>query len=273
MFTKGMVFGSLAATVAINVTVALAGTDGNFLNSNKNSLVPVNVHAVYNHITGPQPEVLPFSSRKAVHQINGRTSAGNDGVPVYSAVEQGQTLWFISQKFNISVSDLESWNHLTNSSVLHIGQQLIVGWGSTASTPTKSSRDGTVDANVAAASQGLAVVGFAEQFLGAPYSWGGTTPSGFDCSGFVMYAYQHVGINLPHTSYGQFQLGVTVSKDSLAPGDLVFFSTDGSGASHVGIYVGNAKFINAAGDSIRYSSLSDGYWASNYVGARRVIQV
>jgi peptidoglycan DL-endopeptidase CwlO len=111
------------------------------------------------------------------------------------------------------------------------------------------------------------VVAIAEQYLGVPYRWGGASPSGFDCSGLVMYVFAQVGVSLPHSSYAQYGMGSPVSRDQLQPGDLVFFD----GLGHVGIYVGGGSFIHAphTGDVVRISSLS-GWYASSYVGARRI---
>jgi cell wall-associated NlpC family hydrolase len=111
------------------------------------------------------------------------------------------------------------------------------------------------------------VVGIAMQYLGTPYVWGGASPGGFDCSGFVMYVYAQVGVSLPHSSYAQYGMGSPVSRSDLQPGDLVFFD----GLGHVGIYVGGGSFIHAphTGDVVKISSLS-GWYASTYVGARRL---
>jgi peptidoglycan DL-endopeptidase CwlO len=111
------------------------------------------------------------------------------------------------------------------------------------------------------------VVGIAMRYLGVPYVWGGSSPSGFDCSGLVSYVFAQIGVSLPHSSYAQFGIGTPVSIGELQPGDLVFFT----GASHVGIYIGGGQFIHAphTGDVVKISSLS-GYYSSNFAGARRV---
>jgi peptidoglycan DL-endopeptidase CwlO len=119
------------------------------------------------------------------------------------------------------------------------------------------------------ASSYTGVVGVAMQYLGTPYVWAGASPGGFDCSGLVMYAYQQVGVSLPHSSYAMWDYGVPVSRDQLEPGDIVFFD----GLGHVGLYVGGGDFIQApqTGDVVKISSLDEGYYASSYVGARRIL--
>ena len=107
----------------------------------------------------------------------------------------------------------------------------------------------------------------AARYLGVPYRWGGASPSGFDCSGLVLYVYAQLGIALPHYTVAQYHRGVAVSRSQLQPGDLVFFD----GLSHVGIYIGNNQFIHAphTGDVVKVSSIT-GWYAQTYVGARRL---
>ncbi len=103
--------------------------------------------------------------------------------------------------------------------------------------------------------------------VGVPYVWGGESPSGFDCSGLVRFAYGQVGISLPHSSYELYDTGRAVQRTSLRPGDILFFS----GLGHVGIYVGNGRMVHApqTGETVAVVSLSSGYGAS-FVAARRV---
>jgi len=112
------------------------------------------------------------------------------------------------------------------------------------------------------------VVGIAMQYLGVPYVWGGASPSGFDCSGFAMYVFAQIGVSLPHHAASQYGMGTPVSQDQLQAGDLVFFN----GLGHMGIYIGGGQFIHAphTGDVVKISSLSDSWYASTYVGARRL---
>jgi cell wall-associated NlpC family hydrolase len=111
------------------------------------------------------------------------------------------------------------------------------------------------------------VVGIAMQYLGTPYVYGGASPSGFDCSGFVMYVYAQLGVSLPHNAAAQYGSGTPVDRSQLQPGDLVFFN----GLGHNGIYVGGGSFIHSphTGDVVKISSLS-GWYASTWVGARRL---
>ncbi|HJV45870.1 MAG TPA: NlpC/P60 family protein [Bacillota bacterium] len=115
------------------------------------------------------------------------------------------------------------------------------------------------------------IISFASGFKGVPYAWGGTSPSGFDCSGFTQYVYRNAGVPLSRTAATQFQQGVPVSQSDLQPGDLVFFSTYGPGATHVGIYIGYNMMIDAADNGVTLSNITNSYWGSRYIGARRVL--
>lgn len=120
-------------------------------------------------------------------------------------------------------------------------------------------------------SQGQSVVEYAKQFIGTPYVYGGSSPSGFDCSGFVKYVYNHFGVTLTRTSYSQANEGTYVARADLQPGDLVFFGSAGN-VHHVGIYVSDGNFIHAPkpGKTVRIETLNSGYYNNNYYTARRV---
>ncbi len=117
------------------------------------------------------------------------------------------------------------------------------------------------------------ILDWAKAQLGTPYVYGGATPRGFDCSGYVYYIYGKQGYDLNRCADTQMQDGTVVTKDGLQVGDLVFFRDPWSPwlASHVGIYVGGGKMLHAGSNGIGYASLDDEYYASRYVGARRII--
>lgn len=117
-----------------------------------------------------------------------------------------------------------------------------------------------------------AVIATAKKYIGVPYVWGGSTPNGFDCSGFVQYVFNAHGISLPRTSKQQYGVGTYVAKANLKAGDLVFFDTEGNGVSHLGIYIGNNQFIHAStSKGVTITSLSNTYWAPKYYGAKRIL--
>lgn len=126
---------------------------------------------------------------------------------------------------------------------------------------------------VADLSQGEKIAKCAEQYLGVPYVWGGSSPSGFDCSGFVQYVYRECGIKIGRTVTLQWGYGELVDRDELQPGDLVFFAnTYTDGISHIGIYIGDDIFIHASSNGgVKYNDLNSSYYSSHYHAARRVV--
>lgn len=121
-----------------------------------------------------------------------------------------------------------------------------------------------------AATVGVTVTNVALHYIGVPYQWGGTTPRGFDCSGFVDYSYKQLGVSLPRTTGELYNQGKSVSRSNLREGDLVFFSTYTSGPSHVGIYINNNQFVHASDSGVKVDSLSNSYYNSRFFGARRI---
>ena len=115
---------------------------------------------------------------------------------------------------------------------------------------------------------GQQAAALAQQYLGVPYVWGGASPSGFDCSGLVVYVYGRLGVSLPHYTGALWGSGAHVSRDQLAPGDLVFFYN----LDHVGIYIGGGLFVHAphTGDVVKISSLGDPWYSAAYDGAVRI---
>lgn len=121
-------------------------------------------------------------------------------------------------------------------------------------------------------SSSSSIVSVAQQYLGVPYVWGGTSPSGFDCSGFTQYVFKKCGYSINRTAAAQYKNGSYVSYSNLQAGDLVYFTNtySTSGISHVGIYIGGGQFIHAASGGVKISSLSEKYYSTRYYGARRV---
>ncbi|QHJ72394.1 hydrolase [Planococcus halotolerans] len=133
----------------------------------------------------------------------------------------------------------------------------------------------TSEADAASGATPDQIAEYALKFKGVPYQWGGTTPSGFDCSGYIRYVYGNFGISLPRTSAEQFGVGTAVSKSNLKKGDLVFFAnTYKPGISHTGIYIGNGNVISAESQGISISNINTNpYWAPKYAGAKRLSSV
>lgn len=125
----------------------------------------------------------------------------------------------------------------------------------------------------AAVELGNKIVNTAKKYLGVPYVYGGSTPSGFDCSGFINYVFNQYDIDLPRTAADMYKVGKPVKKGELQPGDLVFFKA-GSKVSHAGIYIGNNQYIDAASGSrmkVSYTDLNSSWSKKYYVGAKRVL--
>ena len=119
---------------------------------------------------------------------------------------------------------------------------------------------------------GSQIVEFAKQYLGTPYVWAGSSPSGFDCSGFVSYVMKNFGYSVNRTAASMYSNGTAVDKSELQPGDAVFFASSSESIGHVGIYIGDGEFIHSSSGCgyVTISGLDESYYSRMYVGARRI---
>ncbi len=134
--------------------------------------------------------------------------------------------------------------------------------------PVTAARSQQVVTSPAPAGAGDRVAHLATRHVGAPYEWGGADPTGFDCSGLVMYVYAKLGVALPHNAARQYAYGLSVDRDDLRPGDLVFFDR----LRHNGIYIGRGQFVHASqeGRGVRISRLDEPWFRQRWVGGRRL---
>jgi len=181
-------------------------------------------------------------------------------------VVAGDSLSKIASKFTTTVAKLKEWNAL-RSDTIYIGQKLAVtGPSGSITQPVVNPAPAKPPVN---ASQAEKIVSVAKSMLGVPYVWGGSTPAGFDCSGFIYYVYQQAGINIPRTNSKGMDAR-SYDLDAPQVGDLVFFAnTYTSGISHLGIYVGNNQFIHAGSKGITITSLDDSYWKKHFDSYKR----
>ncbi|MGX9133354.1 LysM peptidoglycan-binding domain-containing protein [Rummeliibacillus sp. JY-2-4R] len=187
-------------------------------------------------------------------------------------VSAGETLSIIANHYGITITQLKSWNGLT-SDIIRVGQVLSVK--NSASTSQQQLENTTSVSNPTQSAQPSSnavknAVSIALSLKGIPYVWGGSSKSGFDCSGFIYYVYKQAGYNnITRTSAADYEArSYYVSTPKV--GDLVFFkNTYKQGISHLGIYIGNGQFVHAGGDYVQVSSVNDSYWKSHFDSYKR----
>lgn len=194
----------------------------------------------------------------------------NEAVEVIDTNDGWATITLDGKTGYISESLLSKTKQTTSRSATNTRKNEINTTETTEQTTeeTKTTSSNNIDTSSVSTDKGNSVVSYAKQFLGCKYVYGGTTTSGFDCSGFTQFVYKHFGISLNRTASAQYSNGTAVS--TLQAGDLVMFGK--SGINHVGIYIGGNTFIHAANTKrgVTTDTLSTGYYKTNYVGARRI---
>lgn len=218
---------------------------------------------------------LSVSTLKSLNRISSDTiypgqklkvkGSANTAVPSLPAstgsytIQRGDTLSGIASRHNLSVSQLKALNNLT-SDIIYAGKTIKVS-GAAASKPAES--------QVAAQSTSKVneLISEAKKYIGSPYKWAGSTPAGFDCSGYLNYVYGKAGISIPRTVASIWSATKHVASPKV--GDLVFFETYQSGPSHAGIYLGDYKFIHAGSSrGVEISDMNNSYWKPRYLGAK-----
>ncbi|MFC7320249.1 C40 family peptidase [Halobacillus campisalis] len=227
------------------------------------------------------------SSSSSKSSSSSNSSSSKSSASTYT-VKSGDTLSKIGSKYGVSVSNLQSWNGISGH-LIYVGQKLDLKKSSSSSSSSSksssSNSSSSKSSNSSSSSKKESVKGTstssnnsnlvseAKDHIGTPYKWGGTSTSGFDCSGYLQYVFAETGTDLPRTvasMYADSRMD-SVSRSNLQKGDLVFFETYKPGASHAGIYVGDNKFIHAGSSrGVEISSLSNSYWNPRYIGAKRM---
>ncbi|AJK89391.1 MULTISPECIES: LysM peptidoglycan-binding domain-containing protein [Lysinibacillus] len=195
-------------------------------------------------------------------------------------VAKGDTLSKIAKQYNVTIKDIMNWNKLEKDTI-YIGQVLKMSPGAVIPEGDSIHNNGTSDAGTPSkvtsndpTTNGQAIykktVEVAHTLVGTPYLYGGNTPVGLDCSGFIFYAFNQGGLKIGRASSEGYFNGNTTSVQNPVPGDLVFFeNTYKEGISHMGIYLGDNKFVHAGTDGVEISDVTYPYWSSKLVAYKR----
>ncbi|MGC9167601.1 MAG: LysM peptidoglycan-binding domain-containing protein [Desulfurella sp.] len=286
--TPGDTLFSIAKTFSttINELKKINSLTSNNLSIGQTILVPPKIMAIksmQNNNSSNETPIYQAKNNTDQQQNNDQSVAlDNSETNNYSlyldhyTVQKGDTLYQIAKKFNISVDDIVALNNLPNKEIT-VGEILLIP------NNNNNKNIASIQKNYSTSEYSLInkenplserLIKYAKLFVGTPYQWGGTNlETGVDCSGFVQDVFAKFHIDLPRTSSEQFNVGKPVSLSDIKPGDLLFFQTyPGTYPSHVGIYIGDDKFISALNQNtgVVISPL-DGYFLKRFVGARRVL--
>lgn len=235
----------------------------------------------------------PNTSKPSTSKPSNSASSGSSSTTGTYVVKSGDTLSQIAYSQSMTVNKLMKNNNLT-SHMIYVGQKLSVNGKATSnssastnnntsankpstSKPTtgaSNSKPSTSSASTAGTGVYSSLINAGKKYQGVPYVWGGSSPSGFDCSGFIYYVHNEVGINIPRTNTdGYYNRSFSVSNP--IPGDLVFFkNTYKQGISHMGIYLGNGQFLHAGtSQGVTIGNVNDSYWGPKFAGYKRLYEV
>lgn len=212
--------------------------------------------------------VFAYSNETLKHGMSGDT--------VSKLQKDLKTLGFMD------VSPTGYFGDITKAAVIKLQKKYGLMTDGIAGAQTLGKIDGLLGRTTTAASRGASestaqkIIDYAKRYLGVKYAWGGTTPKGFDCSGFVKYVYAQFGVTLNRVAADQAKQGTAVKKANLQPGDLVFFDTNGgrNRINHVGLYIGGGKFIQASSGAsdVVISSITEGFYSKTFMTARRILK-
>lgn len=268
--TKGIV--SIAATITLATSFTTANAEAAHVVKSGDTLWKISqqynisvsklqsVNGISGHVIYPGQKIQTSSTTKS-------SKSTSSSAHTYT-VKSGDTLSHIGRNYKVSVSQLKSWNNLSSDLIL-VGQKLKIKESSVAASTSVENEVKTISASTASAS-GSAIVNEARKHVGTPYAWGGSSPGGFDCSGFIAYVFNKTGNSISRTSAASYY-NQSAKISSPKPGDLVFFSgTYKAGISHMGIYAGNNTFIHASSSGVQITSLSNSYWSKYFTGFGRI---